>query len=45
MRTVLLVAMLLALAGCTSASQRAVTDALRDLNQTLIPIGALAGGR
>lgn len=41
----MLVALLLALTACTSASQRAVTDALRDLNQTLIPIGALAAGR
>jgi hypothetical protein len=42
MKTLAVAAALLALAACTSTSQRALTDALRDLNQTLIPIGALA---
>jgi hypothetical protein len=45
MKTLLLVAALLSLAACTGTQRAAMTDVLRDINQALVPIGALARGR
>ncbi len=41
-RPALLLWALLTFAACTPASRQATTETLRDLNQALIPIGALA---
>ncbi len=44
-KALLLAGALLALAACTSADRSAMTGVFRDINQALIPIGAIAGGR
>jgi hypothetical protein len=40
-KVLLLAAALVLLAACTAGGRAAMTDVLRDLNQTLVPIGAL----